>query len=316
MPREAGLIPRLLSSTVDARLSLTYDLDDYALRKGAYVILPKSWLRRLWVGLALALVLGLVASAAACEEGGEEGDIEDTIRAAIDAWNAQDVEGFLAAVTDKGLQETFGATREEAEQFLPEFFETTPATVRRVSNVEVSGNTATAEVEYAFGIVVDLERDSFIKEGNVWKLDGSQDLIPEIPSDVTPIDLGMSEFAFSLDPSAITSENPIAFRATNGGQQEHELQFVRVPADFDLQAALRSEEEPPGIENIGFLEPVEPGEETNMVFTQPLEPGRYVGVCFVEDPQTGQEHALLGMFFDFTVPGEAAEETPTEEAAE
>lgn len=126
-------------------------------------------------------------------------------------------------------------------------------------------------------------------------------LSPEIPSGVTAIDLSMSEFAFSFDASAVTSDQTIAFSVENVGEQPHEIGLARVPADFDLQAALQSEEEPPGIEEIGFLDPQDPGATANLVFTEPLEPGRYVMVCFIEDPATGQPHALLGMFSDFTI---------------
>ena len=73
----------------------------------------------------------------------------------------------VASFTDQGLEETFDAPAEEAKQFIPEFIGEPPVTVREISNIDVSGDTATAEVDVAFGKIVELTRDSLIKEGGV-----------------------------------------------------------------------------------------------------------------------------------------------------
>ena len=41
--------------------------------------------------------------------------------------------------------------------------------IRNISNVDISGDTATADVELVFGMLLQPERDSFVKEGGVWK---------------------------------------------------------------------------------------------------------------------------------------------------
>jgi hypothetical protein len=263
---------------------------------------PSRWLRSAAIPAVLALV-AVAALAAACGgDDGEEGEIKDTADAIVKAYNDKDVDAFLSYWTDSGIQEGFDATREEAKEFLAEGLGEPPMSIRSISNIEVSGDTATADVELVFGIALEPERDSFVKEGGVWKIDATEALSPEIPSGVTAIDLKLSEFAFDFDASAITSGD-IAFRAENVGEQPHEIAIARVPEDLDLEEALQSEETPPGVEDIAFVEPLDPGAKTNVVFTEALEPGRYVLLCFLpdeEDPE-GTPHVFKGMQAEFTV---------------
>jgi len=42
------------------------------------ILLKKSWLPKLWLGLALALMVSLVAFGSGCKEDGKEGEVEDT----------------------------------------------------------------------------------------------------------------------------------------------------------------------------------------------------------------------------------------------
>jgi hypothetical protein len=246
---------------------------------------------------------GLTVLAVACGgDDGEEGEIKDTADAIVKAYNDKDVDAFLSYWTDSGIQEGFGATREEAQEFLAEGLGEPPMSIRSISNIEVSGDTATADVELVFGISLEPERDSFVKEGGVWKIDATEDLAPEIPSDVTAIDLKLEDFAFDFDASAITSGD-IAFRVENVGEQPHEIILSKIPEDLNLEEALQSEETPPGVEDIAFVEPLDPGAKTDIVFTESLEPGRYVLLCFLpdsEDPE-GTPHVFKGMQAEFTV---------------
>jgi len=262
-----------------------------------------KWLRSAGIPAVLALV-AVAAFAAACGgDDGQEGEIKDTADAIVKAYNDGDVDAFLSYWTDNGIQEGFGATREEAQEFLAEGLGEPPMSVRSISNIEVDGDTATADVELAFGKLLQPERDSFVKEGGVWKIDSAEDIAPEIPSDVTAIDLKLADFAFDLDANAITSGD-IAFRVENVGEKPHQVILSKIPEDLNLEEALQSEETPPGVEDIAVLEFVDVGAKTNMVFTEPLESGRYVLLCFftdTEDPE-GTPHVFKGMQAEFNVP--------------
>ena len=79
------------------------------------------WLTRAGILAVLALVAGLAAFAAACGgDDGEEGEIRDTADAIVKAYNDKDVDAFLSYWTDNAIQEEYGASREEAQQFLGE----------------------------------------------------------------------------------------------------------------------------------------------------------------------------------------------------
>jgi len=261
------------------------------------------WLRSAGIFAVLALV-ALTAFAAACgDDDGKEGEIKDTADAIVKAYNDGDVDAFLSYYTDSGIESGFGATREEAQQFLAEGLGEPPLTLRSISSIEVDGDTATADVDLVFGRLLQPERDTFVKEAGVWRIDSAEELSPEIPSDVTAIDLRTPDFAFDFDAGAIT-DGDIAFRVENVGEQPHQVILSKIPEDLDLEAALQSEETPPGVEDIAVLEFVDVGAKTNMVFTESLEPGRYVLLCFfpdTEDPE-GTPHVFKGMQAEFNVP--------------
>ena len=263
--------------------------------------------RRL-LGLALLAVAALTLLAVACGDDGDGGDggdedagaIEQTIRDLAAAWNAKDVDGALALVTDNFLAtELEGATREQAREALAEFIGEPPFTVTEVSEVEVSGDTATALVEGSEGDLVSLDRDSFVKEGEEWKLDVEEGQAPEIPDGTTAVDLTLTEYKFTFDEATITSGN-IAFNVSNIGGEQHVIDLAKISEDLDIEEALQAEEDPGGIEPVGNIEPLDPGGETTMVFTEPLAPGRYAMICWVEAAD-GEPHFAKGMWAEFTI---------------
>ena len=248
----------------------------------------------------ISLVLAAVLALSACG-GDDEEEVKASYQAVADAWNAKDVQGLLDRFTDSGLLAVFDASREEALQFLPEFIGEPPFTLRELREVEVSGNTATVEVEASFGQVIELTRDTLVKEDGIWKLDGEENLVPEIPSGATVIDMNLVDFAFVYNPLAVTSGN-IAFQVENIGQQPHELAVFRLPSSMSVLEAL--ELPPEQFDVVGVGGSWEPGETTNVIFTGPLDPGRYALVCFlpdITDPE-GIPHAFKGMASEFTVP--------------
>jgi hypothetical protein len=115
-----------------------------------------------------------------------------------------------------------------------------------------------------------------------------------------PVGVEAVEFQFNVDGEF--SAESSGFTLTNAGEQPHEAFIVRISEDANVDELLASEEEQPeGVEGEVGGTFAEPGDEAGFGFEEPLEPGRYLMVCFVEDEETGQPHALLGMVHEFTV---------------
>ena len=115
-----------------------------------------------------------------------------------------------------------------------------------------------------------------------------------------PVAVEATEFQFTLDTDFFVDTT--GFTLTNSGEQPHEAFIVRISEDAVVDELLASEEEQPeGLEAEVGGTFAEPGNEAGFGFEEPLEPGRYLMLCFVEDEETGQPHALLGMVAEFTV---------------
>lgn len=251
------------------------------------------------MALAGALVFGL-----ACDGGGGSADdrqaIEDTLRQLV-ASGPEDVDFFLDHVTDDALTDFFGFTREDCRENAEECVGE-PGTLDSISNVEISGDEASVDLVLSGDEGPEDLRILLVKEGDVWKFDGFALVPKEVPEGVKTVELSLNEFAFGFDAGEITDGN-FAFVAKNVGEQRHQVIVVKIPEDLDLEAAIQSDEEPEGVEDVAIAGPFRPGDETAVVFEQPLEPGRYALICFLPDTEDpGTEHAQKGMFADFTVP--------------
>jgi hypothetical protein len=260
--------------------------------------------RKLALGVAVVLAGALLMLGAACGDDGDGGDdaaeVEAAVRAITEAWNGKDVDALLALVTDTFIQDEIEAeSREEAAQSLPEFIGDPPEEIIEISGIEVTGDTATAIRDAKEGRLLTRSRGNFVREGDEWKLDSVEDLAAEIPSGTTAVDLTQAEYEFTFDAAAITDGN-IAFNVSNIGGEQHVVDLAKIPEDLDIEEALQSDEEPPGIEGVGNIEPLDPGGGTTMVFTEPLAPGRYAMICWVEAAD-GEPHFAKGMWADFTV---------------
>jgi len=249
--------------------------------------------------LALLFILGACGDDGGGGDDEASADVQATLEAVVDAWNAEDVDAVLVHFTNAGLLSSFGAsTREEAAATLPEVMGAT--IVLGELEINVDGDASTAEAkQWAIGATLDPRLLSLTKEGDAWLIDNEEKFPAEIPEGTTSVDLKALEYEFTFDESAITSGN-LAFAVENTGAEEHIVDLFRVPADMDIDQALRSDEEATGIESIGATPPIEPGGESTMVFTGPLPAGRYALLCFVEAAD-GEEHALKGMWGDFTI---------------
>jgi hypothetical protein len=277
--------------------------------------------RKLSLLFGLALLAPLAAFAIACsddDDGGsgaaadtpEEREVEATIRAVVDAYQAGDLQRFLSYWTDEGLQAEFESTRAEITQAGPEFF-AGPAelSLRNVTDIDVSGDEASAQAELVFGKVLQPTEYELIRDANTWKINGSNELNARIPSGVTAVDVELDEFAFKFDKTKIKDGN-VAFKGENVGEQPHEIALLKVPNNLTLEqflqvapALLASPTLPTGVEFVGGVFAEEPGDEANLVVVEPLEPGHYIMACFLPDQNDPEEtpHALKGMVSDFNI---------------
>ena len=240
------------------------------------------------------------------EEEAAAAQIESILKDVADAFNRKNVDAYLASWTDKGLQEGFAVSRDEALQYLTESIGEPLIEFRNVSGVELTDSGATFEVDFVDGAVVKHSRLSIIDQGKGPQIDGIEYLDTPIPEGTTAVDLGLREFAFDFDANAIGNGN-IAFKVRNAGKQQHEAVLVNVPEGVDVAAAYQqafdSETEPQGFETIAYGGPFDPGATSSLVFTEVLAPGRYALVCFFpdsDDPE-GTPHAFKGMIGGFTI---------------
>ena len=230
----------------------------------------------------------------------EEAGIEATVQAVVNAWNARDVGNFLARWTEQGFQAEFGFSKSDVAQ-LGEFIGSEPIESFTVSNVSVTGDTATADVDLFFaGGPPESNVFTFIREDGRWLIDNSEPIVPDIPAGATVVDVQLDEYQFIFDPAPIQAGDTVAFPIENIGEEAHEFVLFRITSDAPLLELLESEEEEPeGIEFMAFAE-AEPGESNVAIPGGPLEAGRYGVVCFFPSPD-GTPHAFLGMVSEFNV---------------
>ena len=98
-------------------------------------------------------------------------EIHTRLQAAIDAYNAKNLAGFMAYISssylDDGMNKTDFSAEAQEEMGEPNFESLSCA----VLNISVDGNTATANVSWADG---EAESIHFIKEDELWMLSGNQ----------------------------------------------------------------------------------------------------------------------------------------------
>jgi ketosteroid isomerase-like protein/uncharacterized cupredoxin-like copper-binding protein len=261
----------------------------------------------------LATAIALAALGAACTDGGSdaEGDVEQTLRDIAAAWNDQDYDAWSAHFTENGIMIDLADVEDQSPEGLRAGFEQFSSedelVIHTIGEIAVDGDTATAEAEMSSrerggdapsSIIIGLSA-TLVLEDEVWKIDTEEFTSPEIPDGVTSVALEAAEFSFTFDTGAVAGGD-FAFVMNNVGAQQHHIVVEQVPEDFDVEAALMSEEEPEGLTHIGSTPPQEPGDTRNIVFTDELPPGRYVILCFMPDTD-GTPHALKGMWKDFTV---------------
>jgi len=265
--------------------------------------MPRRFLLALvGVTAGLLLIAASLAPASPQEvEAQEEGAIEATVQAGINAWNSHDVGNFLGVFTEQGFQSAFGVSKSDVQQ-VSEIIGDPPILDFSVENIVVADSTATAEVVLSFGDFSQSELWTFILTGTRWQINDTASIAPEIPAGATVVDVQLDEYEFMYDQTAIAAGGNIAFGIENIGEEAHELVLFRITTDAPLLDLLQSEEEEPeGIEFLAAGE-ADPGESSAVVLSAPLGAGRYGIVCFFPSPD-GTPHAFLGMVSEFNVGG-------------
>ena len=236
----------------------------------------------------------------------ERAPVEAAVRSLIDAYNRGDFEAFLDGWTEEALIDEYGASREELLAAAQDFFGGPERHLRELTTTGITGDTATVEAEFSLGRSLSREQLTLRQEEGAWKLAGTNPLQPELDSDTEAVEVEMGEFVFRYDASR-ASDGDFAFRALNTGSQAHELALVKIPESADvqqlLQQAATSPDLPEGVEVIGGVAPVAPGQEGWLAFTEPLEPGRYLMACFLPDTIDPEltPHSAKGMTSEFNV---------------
>ena len=232
------------------------------------------------------------AKVAELQERVGEAEVQQALLTVYLAWNRNDVEDFQAGFTDQRRSD------------LPDSVGEPPISLRRVMNTTVSDDVATIHAMFASGTQRKSVLHSLVKVEGVWKIDERQQLSPKIGEGTTTVDVRLEESGLVLDPSAVPNGN-VAFRLENVGTRPREMILCRVPTGLDLKQAFEGQSPlPEGIDAIGPVEALKPGEDINVAFTEPLDSGRYVLLSYFTEPADGGDlpNGAKGMFAEFVVP--------------
>jgi hypothetical protein len=252
------------------------------------------------VVLSALVVLGGAAVFAACGDGDGEPsaeeiqEVEDLVRQLFES-SGDDADFVFAHVTDNMIENVFFSTREECMANADECIGD-PASVESVSDTEIDGNSATTHVVSDFG-VFDV---TLVREDDVWKADSLRAASDEVPEGAAIVNMSLIEFTFAFRADDIPADGNFAFRATNDGEQVHEVGVAPIPADVPLEEAIEAVDESAVV---AFKLFIVPDQEVDVAFDAPLEPGRYALVCFFPDTDDPERtpHAFKGMLAEFTI---------------
>jgi uncharacterized protein (TIGR02246 family) len=253
--------------------------------------------------------------AATQEAGEDEQAIRDLIDEFLQAWNARDFDAVKALHTEQGLiaeldseadLSTEEAQRAAFDQQTADF----SIGISSVEEVSTNGDTGTAtllayQVPRAnttpVNILATVEL-ALVRESGEWLIDDLAFPPTAKPESGTEVAIDATEFAFALPEPPTTGD--LYFALANKGAQPHHIVLMQVPdADFDVEAALQSDETQPGVVELGGTAPVEPGDTGYITFSGALPPGNYVMLCFIpdaDDPE-GTPHAAKGMWAKFAI---------------
>jgi hypothetical protein len=241
-----------------------------------------------------------------------EADVEGLVQNVVNTYNAGDPTAFRALFTEQGAAqfvEMPDASPPEVDAELSGYFEEPlPVNLREVRDIEIDDDKVSAKALLEMGHSLGIDSMTFVDQDGQWLLDeyGTAVESVEIPEGTEAVDVGMTEFAFDFDASAIPADGNVAFRIENNGDQLHEFVLVALDEGVEFPAVLTEGDPagppPEGLEFFAFGM-AEPGDESTVVLTAPLPAGRYGIVCFIPDEDDPAEtpHALKGMVSEFTI---------------
>jgi len=261
----------------------------------------RRWGAVIAVAIAPCVLIFAVKSDADHEVVKAREEIDTSIRATFEAFDHDDMHGFLDGWTDRGFYTKTLFRLLVRNDFRPwfkdeaaRFFEparTYPITVTRISNVMVLDPMVTvgsADVEFTQGVLKERHKFLLVKRPQMdkrWKID--DDTALPVAADGLPIvEIKMKEYGFELDTSRLARE--MVMDLVNAGTKPHELMlWRRDPSSGTEQPVARG----------AYW--IEPGKTSRLVFTG-LEPGRYALTCCLVDPDH-RAHCNKGMRSEVTI---------------
>lgn len=222
--------------------------------------------------------------------------IEALVRQQTDAFNARDVNGFVASFSDS-YYEALGVTREDAAALVSIFIGVPQVEITAITAVTIAGDGATAEVASAEGVISSLEQYTVVRQDGTW-LVAAIDELP-VETDAALVELSMFEYGYDFDAEQFSGD--AAFDVSNNGTQPHEIELMRLPDGVSADDVRDRENVPAGVEVVGLFGPLEPGENRKLVFAGGLPAGDYALVCYLTTV-TGESNAQLGMVSSLVVP--------------
>jgi len=217
----------------------------------------------------------------------EARQVEETIRRIFAAFNAQELEGFLAGWTPRGFQHAFEFPITAAVRLQDDLFaESGPYTIDRFANTVVGLQRAGTHVDMTNGRRKERHRMALVKHDGAWKIDLDEKL-PVGPSrHAVPVDVSITGRSFEVSTFEVVSES-VAFRVANADEKPHQLVVMKRIVESGVQQAL------------GHVGPLRPGQHATLLLSD-LTPGPYLLVCNMIDSD-GMPYSSKGLRAEFTI---------------
>jgi hypothetical protein len=213
--------------------------------------------------------------------------VEETVRRIFAAFNAQDLEAFLAGWTPQGFQRAFQFPMTAAVRLRDDLFaESGPYTIDGFASTVVGPHGATTHVEMTNGRRKERHRLALVKDADAWKIDVDEKLPARPARNVVAVEVRITERSLEVSNLEVVSES-VAFRVANGDEKAHQLVVLRRVVESGAQ------------ESLGHVGPLGPGERATLLLTD-LVPGPYVLVDNTLDSD-GMPYSSKGFRAELTI---------------
>jgi uncharacterized cupredoxin-like copper-binding protein len=217
-----------------------------------------------------------------------------------------DIEGAVALMTPGFLADEFDTDdpNDVVESGIGnsfDEFEASDPIVYSDGSVSVDVQYWASEVQYVG------QTWTFVQDGDFWKIDESEDFVPEFDGDAAVVGVNLTEtenedgsitYAIAPNAAAVVQPEVLIFHAFNAGVEDHEIIMMKLPEGADPAGILDGTLTIDDIELLGQVS-VDAGDQNDMVLIG-LEPGVYTLACFVSDAD-GMPHIANGMVTQFEV---------------